>query len=361
MVATCGPSNVHGNLGLAFGLTAAAGLSTTLGAAVAFLAPTESSRAKLFLAGSLALAAGVMTYVSFAEIFVVKAVGAFEACISANYAYLYATLCFFGGVLLTFLFDKALHSFEHWIARREADRGNEESHDVNSKDGDLERPVQNSSGEQREGCDPEAQVNNIVENGTGGQGEIQAVVEEVEGGRMSELIDDEVGHDGRFIADLYSNGTDRKALARMGMFAGIAIAFHNFPEGLATFVSVLEDPSVGVSVAIAIAIHNIPEGICVAMPIFYATGSRGKAFFWATMSGITEILGAILGYVVLESVFNQIAYGVLFGIVGGMMIYISLKELLPTAHRYDPEDKIATLCFFVGMAVMALSLVLFKF
>lgn len=126
-------------------------------------------------------------------------------------------------------------------------------------------------------------------------------------------------------------------------------------------MAVLEDPSVGASVAIAIGIHNIPEGVCVAMPIYYATGSRKKAFFWATLSGMTELVGALLGWIVLRKVFNPVVYGVLFGLVGGMMVYISLKELLPTAHRYDPTDKVTSICLVAGMAVMAISLVLFEF
>lgn len=135
----------------------------------------------------------------------------------------------------------------------------------------------------------------------------------------------------------------------------------NFPEGLATFVAVLEDPSVGASVAIAIAIHNIPEGVCVAMPIYYATGSRWKAFMWATLSGMTELVGALLGWVVLRSVITPAVYAILFGVVGGMMIYISFKELIPTAHRYDPDDQVTSLGIVLGMVVMAVSLVLFQF
>lgn len=135
----------------------------------------------------------------------------------------------------------------------------------------------------------------------------------------------------------------------------------NFPEGLATFVAVLEDPSVGASVAIAIAIHNIPEGVCVAMPIYYATGSRFKAFMWATLSGMTELVGAALGWVVLRSVITPMVYAVLFGVVGGMMVYISFKELIPTAHRYDPDDQVTSIGIVAGMLVMAASLVLFQF
>lgn len=115
------------------------------------------------------------------------------------------------------------------------------------------------------------------------------------------------------------------------------------------------------SVAIATAIHNIPEGICVAMPIYYATGSRLKAFFWAFLSGMTELLGALLGFVVLKEVVTPEIYGVLFGLVGGMMVYISIKELIPTAHKYDPDDQVTTISFVGGMAIMALSIVLFSF
>lgn len=126
-------------------------------------------------------------------------------------------------------------------------------------------------------------------------------------------------------------------------------------------MAVLEDPSVGISIAVAIGVHNIPEGICVAIPIYYATKSKRKAFLWATLSGMTELVGALLGWLVLREVFTELIYGILFGIVSGMMVYISLKELLPTAHRYDPEDKVTTIGLVAGMTVMALSLILFQF
>lgn len=126
-------------------------------------------------------------------------------------------------------------------------------------------------------------------------------------------------------------------------------------------MSVLEDPSVGASVAIAIAIHNIPEGVCVAMPIYYATGSRVKAFFWATLSGLTELVGAVLGWFVLKKVFTPVVYAILFGIVSGMMVYISFKELIPTAHRYDPDDRVTSLGIVIGMVIMSVSLILFQF
>ena len=146
----------------------------------------------------------------------------------------------------------------------------------------------------------------------------------------------------------------------MGMLTALAIGLHNFPEGLATFVATLDDPSVGAGLAIAIAIHNVPEGICVSVPIYYATGNRTRAFLWALLSGVSEPIGAGLGWLVLANTFDDRIYGTLFGIVGGIMVHIVLHELIPTALRYDPEDKVVTHSVFIGCAIMALSLVLFQ-
>ena len=115
----------------------------------------------------------------------------------------------------------------------------------------------------------------------------------------------------------------------------------------------------GFAVAIAISIHNIPEGLCVAMPVYYATGNKLQAFGWAILSGIAEPFAALLGWAVLANSFSDLIYGVLFVLVAGMMVIISSRERLPTAHRYDPEDSVVTYSFMAGMAIMALSLVLF--
>lgn len=149
-----------------------------------------------------------------------------------------------------------------------------------------------------------------------------------------------------------------KRLLRMGMFSALAIAIHNFPEGLATFTGALSDPALGVSITVAIAIHNIPEGITVAIPIYYATKSRKKAFWLSFLSGLAEPVGAILGYFLLQSFFNASTFGIIFASVAGIMVYISLDELLPTAEEYG-EHHIAIGGLVAGMAVMAVSLLLF--
>jgi zinc transporter ZupT len=157
-----------------------------------------------------------------------------------------------------------------------------------------------------------------------------------------------------------SSQREQKKLMTMGLSTAVAIGLHNFPEGLATFVSALADTSVGVVFAVAIGIHNIPEGLCVALPIYYATGNRWKAFMWGCLSGLSEPVAALLGWLILADAMSDIVYAILFGIVSGMMVIISLKELIPTAHRYDPEDTVVTYSLIFGMAIIALSLVMFK-
>lgn len=154
-----------------------------------------------------------------------------------------------------------------------------------------------------------------------------------------------------------SAGRNHK-LMRMGLFTALAIAIHNFPEGLATFTVALTDPGLGIAIAVAIAIHNIPEGIAVAVPIFYATGSRKKAFLNSFLSGLTEPLGALIGYLILMPFMNEIVFGLLFGAVAGIMVFISIDELIPTAEAYG-EHHLSIYGLIAGMAVMAFSLLLF--
>lgn len=149
-----------------------------------------------------------------------------------------------------------------------------------------------------------------------------------------------------------------RKLLRMGLFSALAIGIHNFPEGLATFMGALSDPALGASIAVAIAIHNIPEGIAVSVPIYYATKSRGKAFRLSFLSGLAEPVGALLGYFIFRSFFNEATFGLIFASVAGIMVYISLDELLPTAEEYG-EHHVAITGLIAGMLVMALSLLLF--
>jgi ZIP family zinc transporter len=155
----------------------------------------------------------------------------------------------------------------------------------------------------------------------------------------------------------------KEKLLRMGLFTAFAIALHNFPEGLATFLAALENPAVGVAIAIAIALHNIPEGISVSVPLFYATGSRAKAFTYSFLSGLAEPVGAVIAYLGLRwlmggEIPSQVM-GACFAAVAGIMVYISLDELLPTSRAYGKGHD-SLLGLVAGMGVMALSLLLMK-
>lgn len=148
------------------------------------------------------------------------------------------------------------------------------------------------------------------------------------------------------------------SLMRMGIMTALALALHNFPEGLATFVSALQSPKVAIPIVFAIAIHNIPEGIAVAVPIYQATGSRRKAFAYSFLSGLAEPIGALVGWFLLMPFMNDVVYGLIFAAVAGIMVFISLDELLPAAEKYG-EHHLGIYGLIAGMALMAISLLLF--
>ncbi len=154
-----------------------------------------------------------------------------------------------------------------------------------------------------------------------------------------------------------TEATHNRKLLRMGLFTALAIGIHNFPEGMATFLVALKDPTMGIAIAIAIALHNIPEGISVSVPIYYATGNRRKAFVYSFLSGLAEPVGAVIGYMILRPFLTDTVMAWLFGGIAGVMVYISLDELLPTSRAYGKgHDTILGL--LAGMIVMALSLLI---
>ncbi len=264
------------NVLFAFSLTLFAGLSTGIGSALSLLTKRTSTK---FLSVSLGFSAGVMIYVSFAEI-LVKANDALRLALGAKTGAWAAVGGFFFGILFIAAIDKLIPSTEN----------PHEVHTVEEMDGQSEE--------------------------------------------------------------------HQSKLMRMGLFTALAIAIHNFPEGLATFTAALSDPKLGVPIAVAIAIHNIPEGIAVAVPIFYATGSRKKAFCLSFLSGLSEPVGALIGYLILYRFFSDAMFGFIFASVAGIMVYISLDELLPSAREYG-EHHLSIYGLIAGMAVMAVSLLLF--
>jgi len=327
-------------------LVCIAGASTGIGASVVFFPRLVRLASRKTLASGLGFSAGVMSYVSFVEIFQ-KSVGGFvEAGNTEKNSYTYATLCFFAGVIFMTLLGLVVHyllggpghghNTSAPVAKKSA------AAKVSELGNDNNDGNQDTLGNAPPCCqeDPGAQLD-----------EIQKMADSVQG--SADGNDDNDDDD-----DDEESAVEKKRLITMSLNTAVAIALHNFPEGLATFVAALDNPKVGAVLALAIAIHNIPEGLCVAMPVYYGTGNRWKAFMWAVFSGISEPFAALVGWAILAGSFSQTLYGLLFGVVAGMMIMISVRELLPTAHRYDPQDSVVTYAFILGMIVMALSLTL---
>lgn len=156
-----------------------------------------------------------------------------------------------------------------------------------------------------------------------------------------------------------SSGDDiqHAELRRLGVLTAIAVGVHNFPEGFATFVSSYEDWRMGLPIAAAVGLHNIPEGIAIAVPVLFATGDPKRAFWWSLLSGLAEPIGAILGWVALGAILDDLVMGVSLAAVAGIMVFISLDQLIPNSRRYD-AGHVPVYGLVVGMGVMAATLAL---
>lgn len=158
----------------------------------------------------------------------------------------------------------------------------------------------------------------------------------------------------------YSEATDsaeHRDIFRVGLVSMLAIALHNLPEGMATFMAGYQNAELGASIAVAIALHNIPEGITVAMPVYFATGSKKKAFLYTFYSGVAEPVGALLAYLILKPFISQAVLGALFGVVSGIMLYIAVEELIPSSRQYG-HNKHAIAATFSGICMMLLTHIL---
>jgi len=356
---------------IAFLLVCGAGLSTALGASFVFFPKLVTLTSHKTLAGALGASAGVMLYVSFVEIFVKSHSSFADAGYEDQTAYMLATSCFFAGCLLMMLLDRVVHSLAvgkhahniphvHEVACDKEDTASPSIIDhAPSLDEHRENEVEGTEVAHCVGCsaDPCKELDNWKHNAEAEMksADNAAAIYTLEEGTKAKTVDQSST---TTVGTSDMNADDHK-LMNMGLQTALAIGLHNFPEGLATFVASVNDPKVGAVLAVAIGIHNIPEGICVSLPIYYATGNRVKAFMWALLSGISEPIAALLGWAILANVFSDEIYAVLFGLVSGMMITITMKELIPTAHRYDKDDSVVTYSVLAVLAVMAVSLILF--
>jgi len=267
----------------AFLLIFIAGLATGVGGLVVLFSKTTNTK---FLSICLSFSAGVMLYVSFAEI-LLEAMKSLKDGYGESTGLLIATAAFFGGIVLMALIDKFIpHN----------------------------------------------------DNVTG-------------------ALDSTPQQDKQFSAG------EKKDLKRTGLLSATALAIHNFPEGLITFIAFMYDPIMGIAIAIAIIIHNMPEGIAMAAPIYYATGSKAKAFLISVSTGLTQLLGAFVAWLLLQNVFYdeiETIFGIAFAAVAGIMVFVAIHQLIPAAQKYGRHHLVMK-WLFAGMAVMAGSLVVLEF
>jgi len=157
------------------------------------------------------------------------------------------------------------------------------------------------------------------------------------------------------------SATEAKTVIDVGLSTAVALALHNFPEGIVTFISTLSNPTFGIGVAIAIAIHNIPEGIAVSIPIYYATGSKWKAFSYSMLAGLAEPLGALVAYLMLRSLnMNMLLFAAVLGMVAGIMVLVAVHKIIPLAFRSDSSNRYASSSILGGMGIMGASLILIQ-
>ncbi|EJP5169283.1 zinc transporter ZupT [Campylobacter jejuni] len=273
-------------------LTLFAGFSTAIGSIIAFFSRKDDLRV---LSLGLGFSAGVMIYISFMEI-LPTALKDFKNHYDSHWAELLGLACFFGGILMSLLIDKLIPE------------------DVNPHE-----PKEDLS---------ELKICPLPQKGQ----------------------NPPKFHPGEKLHQI-----NTKALKRTGIFTALAIAIHNFPEGFATFISSLDNLTLGIAIAIAVAIHNIPEGLAVSLPIYHATGDKKKAFIYSTLSGFAEPLGAFFGALILLPFIGGLTLAISFAIIAGIMIFISLDELLPAAKTYDKAHD-SLYGVIAGMMIMALSL-----
>lgn len=306
---------MESNVLLAFLLTAVAGLATGIGSLMALLAKRTNPK---FLSVSLGFSAGVMVYVSFVEIFP-SALQFLTLERGLKSGTILTVTGFFIGMGIIALIDQLIPHDENPHEIKDPSTFMEHhSHQLYHHSHDLihDTGIPNAA----ERPHPRATAQSLPED-------------DLKARREAHLL-------------------------RTGVFTALAIAIHNFPEGMATFMTALNNPRLAVPIVVAIAIHNIPEGISVSVPIYYATGSRRKAFRYSFLSGLAEPLGAIVGYVILMPFLNNTVQGMVNAAVAGIMVFISIDELLPSAEEYG-EHHLSVLGFVGGMLLMAVSLIMF--
>ena len=357
----------------AFGLSFAAGLSTCLGGLVLFFNCMLHLAKPASLGVSLAVSAGVMVFISLTEIYnmsvkyfkegfavekivisqleynsdtIAKNVTGHEekVCdsICKGHGWSAASASFLLGVLIIFLLDFVVHKIS---PDTEEEFDPNELELLRQKDVEAANPTSKWGG---------AVKDTIIKHPGDGlvNGNGSAVYTTI---AENQLISKNTEIERR------NETSSKKQLNRMGVLTALAVGIHNLPEGIATYIAAKNGSRLGAAMAIGIALHNIPEGVAIATPVYFATESRLKAFAWTFLAGLAEPIGSILCWLVIGEGLNPAVEGVIYGVVAGMMVTVSFKDLIPTSLKYNPNINVFILSMLSGMAIMISSLILFAY
>uniref|UniRef100_A0A0G4GNT9 Uncharacterized protein n=1 Tax=Chromera velia CCMP2878 TaxID=1169474 RepID=A0A0G4GNT9_9ALVE len=377
-------------IGVAMGMVCIAAAGTALGGAIAIAARNHLK--PHILAGALALSAGVMVFISLTEMLNETTTNFEEAGFSGPVAATLTYLTMFGGLGVGRVIDVIVHRLmslqvtgdqradEHSVTRQvvEADK----QCPLCGRD----PPASSFSDQPEPASGVHVQLGSLAKDisasgvtASGGQ-DLQVVdlsAPVVTGPRRREQCRDEecaakcaarkaaaLGVKGLDLHDLRCHGMDERSLGKLGVVSFLALSLHNLPEGVLVFTAALTDPRLGWLMTIAICLHNLPEGIAVAVPFLAAGKGMWYAFAWAALSGISEIVGGAIGaaavFAALKAggVLDPAGFGVTFGLTAGIMTFIGIHELVPAACKYDPSSNWMSTWFFIGSAIMALSIIL---
>jgi len=293
----------------------------------------------LYLSSGLSIAAGTIIYLAFVgllpesgDYFVSAAAKDTSHDYAGDFSTLFSALSFFGGIAMMYASDWLVHSLSP-----------EHSHNIPMDEG---LSTENDAGSEKYA---ESKVFEDVELGDDDSIKHQSHDEPA---TESDLEEDD---------SLELEQSMKTRLLRTGLTTAVALSLHNIPEGITTFVASTQDPTIGAALAIGIALHNIPEGMAVALPLYFSNRKRVLAFTASLLCGLTQTLGALIAYSVLAiHNFSNTAFGVLFGVAGGMLVVIAVKTLLPAAYKYDPTNRVTTKCFVLGMVMIAVALVVLE-
>ncbi|RLN86616.1 hypothetical protein BBJ28_00024115 [Nothophytophthora sp. Chile5] len=313
---------------VAFALNIAAGAATIIGGMVVFNKRLVYLANPTSLAVALSVSAGVMLFISLAEIFA-ESVHSLSQGIKTDdmtddtatgHGWLAAAVCAAVGVVLIYVIDIIVRKISPEHGQTEID----------NLENLRESFTQHEEHDSKRGGTP-----------------------------ALESLESQTPNSGLYVK---MDDTAKKNLQRMGVLSALAIGIHNIPEGIATYASSIQNSSVGFSLAFGIGLHNIPEGIAVSAPIYFATGSRWRGLMWCVISAMAEPLGGVIAWLAIGDGMDHLSEGILYGLVCGIMVCICVKELLPTAFRFVGEKThLVAVGIFCGMLVMIASLTLFGY